>query len=241
MAMVCRSPSPSGSVKGNIMTHILPVLPYAMNGLEPYYDKESLEIHYGKHHAGYVGKLNEDLRPYPDLANKSVEELLTNLYSLPNEIRTGIANNGGGHANHSLLWRTMEPKNDGYTFGDLALAIPNTFGTFQNFKQKFTYLSLDVFGSGWTWLSVGTSGKLILSNTQNHGTPLSKGDKPILCLDLWEHAYYLNSQNHRIEWVESWWNIVNWREVSTLYTRILSGAKIPDIYAMERQIERAVQ
>ncbi len=223
------------------MTYVLPTLPYAADALEPYYDKATVEIHYGKHHAGYVSKLNEILRPYPMLANKSVEELLTELYSLPEEIRAGIASNGGGHANHSLLWRTMEPKNEAYTFGDLALAIPNTFGTFHNFKEKFTFLSLDFFGSGWTWLSVGTTGKLILSNTQNHGSPLSKGDKPILCLDLWEHAYYLKSQNRRIEWVESWWNIVNWHEVSELYTRVLSGAKVSEIYAMGMQLERAVK
>jgi Fe-Mn family superoxide dismutase len=218
------------------MAFILPTLPYSSSSLEPFYDKATLEIHHGLHHAGYVAKLNQALDFYPKLAEVSVEELLSNLNSLPTEIRNAVAHNGGGHANHSLFWRTMEPKHEGSTFGDLARAIPDTFGTFTNFKEQFTTLSLDVFGSGWTWLSVSAQGKLTLSNTSNQDSPLSYGAKPILCLDLWEHAYYLKFQNRRLEWIESWWNLVNWREVSTLYTRILSGATTRMVYADNSQL-----
>jgi superoxide dismutase, Fe-Mn family len=215
------------------MAYLLPTLPYSFDSLEPFYDKATLEIHYGKHHAGYVAKLNQSLDFYPKLSEKSVEELLQNLYILPAEIRTEIAHNGGGHANHSLFWRTMEPKHEGSTFGDLALAIPEVFGSFTSFKEQFTTLSLSVFGSGWAWLSVGPKGQLVLSTTQNQESPLSRSDKPILCLDLWEHAYYLKFQNRRIEWIESWWNLVNWKEVSSLYFKIISGASLADIYSQD--------
>ena len=222
------------------MTYILPELPYSTHSLEPFYDKATLEIHHRKHHAGYVTKLNETMRSYPEMADKSVEELLSNLYSLPAEIRVSVAHNGGGHANHSLFWRTMEPKNDRNTFGALAEAIPASFGTFKNFKEKFTQLSVEFFGSGWTWLSVGLKGQMLLSNTQNQESPLSRGVQPILGLDLWEHAYYLKFQNRRIDWIESWWNLVNWREVSDLYARIVAGATLQEVYADEHQMVKHV-
>jgi len=214
------------------MSFKLPPLPYAYDALEPFYDKVTVEIHHGKHHATYVKKLNEALADHAELASKSVEELLANPDGIPVEIRNDVLHNGGGHANHSLFWRTLEPSKEDSPSGPLVAAIGTAFGNFTHFKEKFSYLAETLFGSGWTWLSVGADGELMLSNLPNQESPLSKGAKPILALDLWEHAYYLKFQNRRPEWVESWWNIVNWGEVGELYGRARSGADVKEIYAL---------
>ena len=213
------------------MAYTLPPLPYSIDGLEPFCDKVTLEIHHGKHHAAYVDKLNEALINHPGLSEKTVEELISDLESVPAEIRTAVANHGGGHANHSLFWQIMKPKGESTPFGGLVEAITSDFGSVTNFKEKFSDMAVGLFGCGWTWLSVEMLGRLNLSFTQNQDSPLSQGEKPILALDLWEHAYYLKFQNRRSEWIDSWWNVVNWDEVSALYMRIVSGATLQEVYA----------
>ncbi len=214
------------------MSHALHPLPYAYDALEPFYDKATVEIHHGKHHAAYVTKLNEALSNHPKLSVKTVEELISNPDDIPSEVRTDALHNGGGHANHALFWRTLEPGREGNPSGPLVAAIGEMFGTFNTFKEKFTHSASEMFGSGWTWLSLDAGGKLKLSNLPNQESPLNNGGKPLLALDLWEHAYYLKFQNRRPEWIASWWNIVNWDEVSKLYARMISGAGLKEIYAM---------
>lgn len=196
------------------MAHELPNLPYDHNALEPHVDTKTMEIHHGKHHQGYVTKLNGALEKYPELQNKSVEELLSDLGSIPEDIRGAVRNNGGGHANHSLFWPCMSPNGGGEPTGALADAINSAFGSFDEFKQKFSDAAATRFGSGWAWLCVDGSGKLIVTSTPNQDNPISDGLKPILGLDVWEHAYYLNYQNRRPDYVSAWWNVVNWDQVS---------------------------
>ncbi len=195
----------------------LPPLPYPSNGLEPFYDKATLEVHHGKHHAAYVEKLNKAIEPYPDLADKSVEELLSEPSALPTQARNAILNNGGGHANHSLFWTLLAIGKGGEPGGRLAEAIRSDFGSFAEFKKKFTASTLEMFGSGWTFLIQDREGKLRIENLSNQESPLSKREKPLLLVDLWEHAYYLKWQNRRPEWVETWWKLVDWSRVDTLF------------------------
>ena len=191
----------------------LPDLPYAHDALEPHIDARTMEIHHGKHHAGYVSKLNAALEGRSDLLSKSLEELLTGASSLPDGVRTGVINNGGGHANHSLFWQVMSPKGGGNPGGELAEAIDSTFGSFDSFKEAFTKEALGRFGSGWAWLGLTSDGKLHVGSTANQDSPIMAGHTPILGVDVWEHAYYLNYQNRRPDYVEAFWNVVNWDEV----------------------------
>jgi len=196
------------------MAYELPKLDYPYDALEPYIDARTMEIHHSKHHAGYVSKTNAALESHPDLASKSVEALLADLASVPEAIRTAVRNNGGGVANHSLFWKVMAPGAGGEPKGALAEAIEAKFGGFAAFKDEFSKAAATRFGSGWAWLVRDGSGGLKVLSTANQDSPLSEGMTPVLGLDVWEHAYYLKYQNRRPEYIEAWWNIVNWDEVA---------------------------
>lgn len=196
--------------------HELPALPYAHDALEPHIDARTMEIHHGKHHNGYVTKLNNALDGHDDLAALSVEDLMRNLGQVPEGIRGAVRNNGGGHANHSLFWSIMSPSGGGTPAGDLASAIDAAFGSFEDFKSAFSQAAGTRFGSGWAWLVVGSNG-LEVTSTPNQDTPLMEGKTPILGLDVWEHAYYLNYQNRRPDYVAAWFNVVDWDAVAARY------------------------
>jgi Fe-Mn family superoxide dismutase len=215
------------------MPYTLRPLPYASEDLEPFCDKATVEIHHGKHHATYVEKLNEVLAGHPAFADQTVEELVFNLESVPEGIHAAVRRYAGGHANHSLFWRTIGPPKSSEPFGALVGALTGTFGSITTFKEKFAQSAESVFGSGWTWLAVGARGQLSLWNTQNQDSPLSHGARPILALDLWEHAYYLKFRNRRAEWIDSWWKVVDWDEVSILYLRAISESTLRKVYAEE--------
>ncbi len=196
------------------MPFSLPSLPYATDALEPSIDKMTMEIHHGKHHGGYVTKLNKALESAPDLASKTVEELLANNCAIvPENIRTAVRNNGGGHANHSLFWTIMGPQKGGQPSGQIAEALKSTFGGFDQFKEKFAAAATTRFGSGWAWLVKDGAGKLDIYSTANQDSPLMEGKFPVLGLDVWEHAYYLKYQNRRPEYITAWWNVVDWAAV----------------------------
>ncbi len=195
------------------MAFTLPDLPYAHNALEPHVDARTMEIHHGKHHAGYVAKLNAALEGHGDLQGKSIEDLVAGLSSVPEGIRTAVRNNGGGHANHSLFWQVMSPDGGGSPSGAVASAIDSAFGSFDAFKEAFANAAATRFGSGWAWLVV-SGGKLEVTSTPNQDSPLMEGKTPILGLDVWEHAYYLNYQNKRPDYISAFWNVVNWTEVN---------------------------
>ncbi|PZF89865.1 superoxide dismutase [Listeria ivanovii] len=194
------------------MTYELPKLPYTYDALEPNFDKETMEIHYTKHHNTYVTKLNEAVSGHAELASKPVEELVANLDSVPEEIRGAVRNHGGGHANHTLFWSILSP-NGGAPTGNLKAAIESEFGTFDEFKEKFNAAAAARFGSGWAWLVVN-NGKLEIVSTANQDSPLSEGKTPVLGLDVWEHAYYLKFQNRRPEYIDTFWNVINWDEAN---------------------------
>ncbi|HAB7539734.1 TPA_asm: superoxide dismutase [Listeria monocytogenes] len=195
------------------MTYELPKLPYTYDALEPNFDKETMEIHYTKHHNTYVTKLNEAVAGHPELASKSAEELVTNLDSVPEDIRGAVRNHGGGHANHKLFWSILSPNGGGAPTGNLKAAIESEFGTFDEFKEKFNAAAAARFGSGWAWLVVN-DGKLEIVSTANQDSPLSDGKTPVLGLDVWEHAYYLKFQNRRPEYIDTFWNVINWDEAN---------------------------
>ncbi|EAH4155594.1 superoxide dismutase [Listeria monocytogenes] len=195
------------------MTYELPKLPYTYDALEPNFDKETMEIHYTKHHNTYVTKLNEAVAGHPELASKSVEELVANLDSVPEDIRGAVRNHGGGHANHTLFWSILSPNGGGAPTGNLKAAIESEFGTFDEFKEKFNAAAAACFGSGWAWLVVN-DGKLEIVSTANQDSPLSDGKTPVLGLDVWEHAYYLKFQNRRPEYIDTFWNVINWDEAN---------------------------
>ncbi|EMW3359047.1 superoxide dismutase [Listeria monocytogenes] len=195
------------------MTYELPKLPYTYDALEPNFDKETMEIHYTKHHNTYVTKLNEAVAGHPELASKSAEELVANLDSVPEDIRGAVRNHGGGHANHTLFWSILSPNGGGAPTGDLKSAIESEFGTFDEFKEKFNAAAAARFGSGWAWLVVN-NGKLEIISTANQDSPLSDGKTPVLGLDVWEHAYYLKFQNRRPEYIDTFWNVINWDEAN---------------------------
>jgi superoxide dismutase, Fe-Mn family len=195
------------------MAFELPSLPYAYDALEPYIDAQTMEIHYTKHHNGYVTKLNAALEKHSNLAGKSLEDLVGNLNSVPEDIRTAVRNNVGGHYNHSIFWRVMSPNGGGEPKGDLAKVISEAFGSFSAFKEKFSNAAATRFGSGWAWLGF-KGGKLTVLSMPNQDVPLMEGLTPILGLDVWEHAYYLKYQNRRAEYISNWWNVVNWEEVA---------------------------
>ncbi len=201
------------------MAHELPPLPYPFDALEPYIDARTMEIHHGKHHAAYVNNLNKALEAHPDLQRLPLEQLLADLNRLPESIRTAVRNNGGGHWNHSLFWQIMKKGGGGEPRGNLADAIQRTFGSFAEFKSKFSAAALNRFGSGWAWLFL-KDGKLIVDSTPNQDNPIMEGGQPILGLDVWEHAYYLKYQNRRADYIEAWWNVVNWDAIAEQYARV---------------------
>ncbi len=195
------------------MAFTLPALLYATDALEPHIDKMTMEIHHGKHHGAYVTNLNKALDSAPDLAGKTIEELLANNCAIvPENIRTAVRNNGGGHINHSMFWRIMGPNGGGAPVGNLASAIGSTFGSFDTFKEKFSAAGATRFGSGWAWL-VKSGGKLEIISTANQDSPVMDGKYPVMGLDVWEHAYYLKYQNRRPDYMNAWWNVVNWQEI----------------------------
>lgn len=199
------------------MAYSLPELPYAYDALEPHIDAQTMEIHHTKHHQAYITKTNAALEGHDDLASKSIEDLVSDLGSVPEQIRGAIRNNGGGHANHSLFWTVIGPNGGGEPSGELAQAIESTFGSFDGFKEQFENAAATRFGSGWAWLSV-SGGALTVESTANQDTPLSEGRTPILGLDVWEHAYYLNYQNRRPDYISAFWNVVNWDEVASRFS-----------------------
>lgn len=195
------------------MAYQLPALPYAFDALEPHFDALTMEIHHDRHHATYVNNVNAALEGHADLAAKSVEELISNLDAVPENIRTAVRNNGGGHANHSLFWEILSPNGGGAPTGELADAINAAFGSFDSFKEQFGKAAAGRFGSGWAWLVVD-GGKLAITTTEYQDSPLMTGKTPVLGLDVWEHAYYLKFQNKRPDYVAAFWNVVNWDEVA---------------------------
>lgn len=205
-------------MEGLAMAFTLPPLPYDYNALEPTIDEQTMRIHHGKHHQAYVTNLNAALEQAPELQNKSIEELLGDINSVPEAIRTAVRNNGGGHANHSLFWEIMGPNGGGAPTGALADAINAAFGSFDSFKEQFAKAGATRFGSGWAWL-VSNNGKLQILSTANQDSPIMEGQVPLLGLDVWEHAYYLNYQNRRPDYISAWWNAVNWDAVSKRFSQ----------------------
>ena len=195
------------------MAHELPPLPYAYDALEPHVDEETMRIHHGKHHAAYIAKLDAALEKHPDLQSKSLDELMGDLASVPEDIRTAVRNNGGGHWNHSMFWQVMGPNAGGDPTGKVAEAITASFGNFDSLKDQFAKAAVGRFGSGWVWIVVDGDTLSVVS-TPNQDNPLMDGKCAILGLDVWEHAYYLNYQNRRPDYVKAWWNAVNWVEVN---------------------------
>jgi Fe-Mn family superoxide dismutase len=194
------------------MAFTLPPLPYEFSALEPHIDAKTMEIHHGKHHQTYVNNLNAAIEKAPDLASKSIDDLMRNVNTLPEAVRTPIRNNGGGHWNHSMFWQIMSPKAGGEPGGALGAAIKSAFGDFAKFREQFSAAGVGRFGSGWAWL-INTGGKLSIASTPNQDNPLMEGQKAIMGLDVWEHAYYLKYQNRRPDYINAWWNVVNWKEV----------------------------
>src|SRR5712675_2038361 len=199
------------------MAFTVPPLPYAFDALEPYIDAKTMEIHHDKHHGAYVTNLNKALEGHADLQSKSIDDLLQNLDSLPENIRNAVRNNGGGHWNHSLFWTQLKKGGGGEPKGDLAAAIKSSFGSFAEFQTKFAAAGTGRFGSGWAWLIV-KDGKLAIDSTPNQDTPIALKAKAVLGLDVWEHAYYLKYQNRRPDYIAAWWNVVNWDSAADLYS-----------------------
>jgi Fe-Mn family superoxide dismutase len=199
------------------MAYELPALPYAYDALEPHIDARTMEIHHGKHHQAYVNNTNKTLEGHADLAAQPIEQLLRDIQAVPESIRQALINHGGGHANHALFWQIMGPGKGGQPKAALADDIINTFGSIDKFRDEFSSAAATRFGSGWAWLGLNAKGKLHVGNTANQDSPLSMGHKPILCLDVWEHAYYLKYQNRRPDYIKAWWNVVNWDKVAELY------------------------
>ena len=200
------------------MAFQLPPLPYEYNALEPHVDEQTMRIHHDRHHQAYINNVNAALEKAPELANKSVEALISDLNAVPEGIRTAVRNNGGGHYNHTLFWEIMGPNGGGQPSGDLANAINAAFGGFDQFKQQLTAAATTRFGSGWGWLSVGQGGKLQIESTPNQDSPLMEGRVPILGVDVWEHAYYLKYQNKRPDYLAAWFNTINWQNVAKRFS-----------------------
>jgi len=195
------------------MAHEVPPLPYAYNALEPHIDEQTMRIHHDKHHAAYVNNLNAALEKAPELQQKGVEDLVHGINSVPEEIRTAVRNNGGGHVNHTMFWEIMGPGKGGAPSGRVGEAISSSFGSFDSFKEQFAKAGVGRFGSGWAWL-IDAGCKLVIESSANQDSPLMEGKKAILGLDVWEHAYYLKYQNRRPDYISAWWNVVNWDEVN---------------------------
>jgi len=199
------------------MAFTLPPLPYDFAALEPHIDARTMEIHHGKHHQTYVNNLNAAIEKAPELASRSLDDLMRNVNTLPEAVRTPIRNNGGGHWNHSMFWQIMAPKAGGEPGGNLGAAIKSAFGDFAKFREQFSAAGVGRFGSGWAWL-INTGGKLSITSTPNQDNPLMEGQKAIMGLDVWEHAYYLKYQNRRPDYIQAWWNVVNWKEVEKRFS-----------------------
>ena len=195
------------------MAHSLPPLPYPSDALEPHIDKQTMEIHHGKHHNAYVTNLNAALDKHPELQSKSLDDLLKGLSSVPEDIRTAVRNNGGGHWNHSMFWQIMGPKAGGPPTGAIAEAITSSFGSFDKLKEELKKAAVGRFGSGWAWV-VSSGTKLTIESSPNQDNPLMEGRKAVFGIDVWEHAYYLKYQNRRPDYVDAWWNVVNWSEIN---------------------------
>jgi superoxide dismutase, Fe-Mn family len=215
---VLRAPTFCSLTKEIPMAHELPPLPYDFAALEPHIDAQTMQIHHGKHHQAYVNNLNTALEKHPNLQKMSAEELLRNLASVPEDIRPAVRNNGGGHVNHTTFWKMMAPNAGGPPSGAVGEAITASFGGFDAFKEQFAKAGVSRFGSGWAWL-IDNNGKLSIESTANQDNPISDGKKPILGIDVWEHAYYLKYQNRRPDYITAWWNVVNWAEVNRLFGR----------------------
>jgi Fe-Mn family superoxide dismutase len=195
------------------MAYSLPPLPYPSDALEPHIDKQTMEIHHGKHHNAYVTNLNAALDKHPELQSKSLEDLLKGLSSVPEDIRTAVRNNGGGHWNHSMFWQIMGPKAGGPPTGAIADAIGSSFGSFDKFKEEVKKAGVGRFGSGWAWV-ISSGGKLTVESSANQDSPVMDGKKVVFGVDVWEHAYYLKYQNRRPDYIDAWWNVVNWAEIN---------------------------
>jgi Fe-Mn family superoxide dismutase len=195
------------------MAHSLPPLPYPSDALEPHIDKQTMEIHHGKHHNAYVTNLNAALDKHPELQSKSAEDLIRGIASVPEDIRTAVRNNGGGHVNHSMFWQIMGPNAGGQPTGAIADAINAAFGGFDKFKEEFKKAAVGRFGSGWAWV-VNNGGKIAIESSPNQDNPMMDGKKPVFGIDVWEHAYYLKYQNRRPDYIDAWWNVVNWNEIN---------------------------
>jgi len=205
------------------MTHELPKLPYDYSALEPVIDTQTMKLHHDMHHAAYVKNLNAALEKYSDLQSKSVEDLLRNLNAVPEDIRSAVRNNGGGHANHTMFWKIMKPQAGGEPTGAIADAIKKSFGSFKDFQAKFNDAGTKQFGSGWVWLAGKPDGAIQILTTPNQDSPLSQGLIPIFGNDVWEHAYYLKYNNRRPEYLAAWWNVVNWEEVNRRFESLKSA------------------
>ena len=199
------------------MTHQLPHLPYGYADLKPHIDVATMHLHHEKHHAAYVKNPNDALEKYPKLQSLSAEELLRNLMAIPEEIRSKVRNNGGGHVNHSMFWKIMKPQSEGQPAGAIAQAIVEDFGSFENFRKQFESAGVHHFGSGWVWLVADEKGRTRIITTPNQDNPISQGLYPIIGNDLWEHAYYLQYNNRRGEYLAAWWNVANWAEINVRY------------------------
>lgn len=206
--------------ENNSMAHELAPLPYAFDALEPYIDAKTMEIHHGKHHAAYVTNLNTALKDYADLQSKSAIELIANLNAVPEAIRTAVRNNGGGHVNHTMFWQQLKKDVPFPASSKLGNAITSAFGSFDSFKEQFNKAGLGRFGSGWTWLIVD-AGKLVITSTPNQDSPIMEGKKPVLGVDVWEHAYYLKYQNRRADYLAAIWNVINWDDVVARYEQAM--------------------
>jgi len=193
--------------------YTLPPLPYAFDALEPFIDRQTMEIHHGTHHAGYVTKLNAALAKHPELAYTSIEDLLWDLRRIPEDIRIAVKNNGGGHANHSMFWQVMGPKMGGPPSGAIADALTSSFGSVETFKEQFAKAAVGRFGSGWAWV-IDEGHALVIETTANQNSPLMENKKVVFGIDVWEHAYYLKYQSRRIDYINAWWNVINWAEIN---------------------------
>jgi Fe-Mn family superoxide dismutase len=202
------------------MAYTLPTLAYPYNALEPHIDARTMEIHHSKHHQTYVNNINNAIKGRADLESKSVEDLIANLNAVPEDIRTAVRNNGGGHANHTFFWTVIGPNAGGGPKAQVAAAIAQAFGSFDAFKEKFAQAATGRFGSGWAWVCVTKDGKLEISSSANQDSPLTEGKTPILVIDVWEHAYYLNYQNRRADYIAAFWNVVNWQEVEKRFNAV---------------------
>ena len=205
------------------MSYTLPPLPYAFDALEPHIDARTMEIHHDKHHAAYINNLNAALKDHPELAAKPVNELIADLSAVPEAIRLAVRNNGGGHSNHTFFWEIMGPGKGGAPVGTLAEAITKTFGSYDEFKAKFEEAGVKRFGSGFVWIIVNKQGQLEIISLPNQDSPYMDGDKPVIANDVWEHAYYLNYQNRRPDYLKAWWNVVNWDHAEQNYLTALKG------------------